>query len=277
MINNRIIKIIIILIIFYFIYDKIINNYYADNFFISLSNINKNNINFSSLLAPENQLNPIKMYYINMNKSVERKARFLNRMKEFNNYDLIRIQAITPEDLTNYNITIPWYCKVMHDKEKSCLLSHFKAIQTSYNNYDNYSIIAEDDMIIEKNINWEYFMSMLPADWEIVQLYYFKLPFYNSSHFKELQKNNFLIKTDNIVLSAAAYLINRNGMKKILKNFNNNNELNLLNHNKHCLADYVIYNNINRYILTYPIIKTEELDSTLNPHHILSRKVMNIL
>ncbi len=38
-----------------------------------------------------------------------------------------------------------------------------------------------------------------------------------------------------------------------------------------------LYNNINRYILTYPIIKTEELDSTLNPRLIYIRKNFNLL
>jgi len=274
--TKKIIYIVILLLIFYIFYCKIINKYYADNFFISLYNVNNEIINFSSLLAYNNQINPIKLYYINMNKSIERKNRFLNRMSKFNNYSIARIPATTPEDLYNYKIKIPWYCKVMHDKEKACLLSHIKAIQTSYNNNDNYSLISEDDMIIEKNINWEYFISILPEDWEIIQLYYFKLPFYNNSHFKTLQKNNFLIKTDNILTSAAAYLINKKGMEKILKNINKN-EINLLDHNKHCLADYVIYNNINRYILTYPIIKTEELDSTLNPHHVFIRKQFNLL
>ena len=274
--NIIIYSIIILFIIFYCINYRPIVKYYIDRNFISLYNVDNENINFASLLAYNNQITPINMYYINMDKSIERKSRFLDRMQKFNNYNIIRIKAITPEDLHNYKITIPWYCNVMHNKEKACLLSHIKAIQTSYNNNDNYSLIVEDDLIINKNINWEYFISVLPDDWEIVQLYYFKLPFSNNSQFKTLQKNNFLIKTENILLSAAAYLINRKGMEKILKNINNN-EINLLNHNKHCLSDYVIYNNINRYILTYPIIKTEELYSTLNPIQIYIRKKFNLL
>lgn len=274
--NIIIYSIIILFIIFYCINYRPIVKYYIDRNFISLYNVDNENINFASLLAYNNQITPINMYYINMDKSIERKSRFLDRMQKFNNYNIIRIKAITPEDLHNYKINIPWYCNVMHNKEKACLLSHIKAIQTSYNNNDNYSLIVEDDLIINKNINWEYFISVLPDDWEIIQLYYFKLPFSNNSQFKTLQKNNFLIKTENILLSAAAYLINRKGMEKILKNINNN-EINLLNHNKHCLSDYVIYNNINRYILTYPIIKTEELDSTLNPILIYIRKKFNLL
>ena len=276
MLKDNIICIIILLFIFYIIYNKIINKYYGNHIFVSLLNIDNTDINYSLLLSHNNQINKIKMYYINMDKSVDRNNRFLNRMKEFKNYDIVRIKAITPEDLYNYKLTIPWYCKMMHDKEKSCLLSHIKAIETSYNNNDEYSIIAEDDMILTKNINWEYFLSVLPDDWDIIQLYYFKLPFYNSSYFKTLQKQNFLIKTNNILTSAAAYLINKNGMKKILK-YKNENNIDLSKHNKHCLADYVIYNDVNRYILTYPIIKTEELDSTLNPHHIFARRVLNIL
>lgn len=244
--------------------------------FIALSGIENNNINFNLLLSPENQNKPINLYYINMDKSIERKNRLLKRMSKYNNYNLIRVKAIIPEDLYNYNIEIPWHCAGMHNKEKSCLLSHFKAIEISYQNNDEYSIIAEDDMILEKNINWDYFISVLPKDWEIIQLYYFKLKFSNDSQFKYLQKKNFLIKTDNILTSAAAYLINKKGMKNILSRMKNKN-INLLNHKILCLADFVIYNNIHRYILTYPIIKTEELDSTLNPHHVPLRKIFNIL
>ena len=239
--------------------------------FISLSSININDINFNLLLLPENQIHRINMYYINMNKSVERKSRYLDRMSKFNNYNIIRINAIIPEDLYKYKINIPRHCMIMHDKEISCLLSHFKAIQTSYNNNDKYSIIAEDDMIIEQNINWDYFISVLPKDWEIIQLYYFKAKYINNDHFKDLQKQKFLIKTNNNLTSAAAYLINKKGMQNILQHINNN-EINLLNHNNPCQADFVVFYNINRYILTYPIIRTEELDSTLNPHHLALRK-----
>ena len=239
--------------------------------FISLSSINIYDINFNLLLLPENQIHRINMYYINMNKSVERKSRYLDRMSKFNNYNIIRINAIIPEDLYKYKINIPRHCMSMHDKEISCLLSHFKAIQTSYNNNDKYSIIAEDDMIIEQNINWEYFISILPKDWEIIQLYYFKTKFLNNNQFKYLQKQNFLIKTNNNLPSAAVYLINKKGMKNILQSINNNN-INLLNHKNFCLADFVVFYNINRYILTYPIMRTEELDSTLNPHHLVLRK-----
>jgi len=276
MLNNKII-IIILLLIFYIIYSAVSNSYYGHFYFVSLLNINNDNINFKQLLSPIHQKHPIKLYYINMDKSISRNNRFLNRMKKFKNYNITRVKAITPDNLNNYKLNMPRRCNQrMHDKEKGCLLSHIKAIQTSYNNNDNYSIIAEDDMIIKKNINWDYFISILPDDWDIIQLYYFKLPFLNNTHFKKLQKDNFLIKTDNILTSAAAYLINRKGMKKILK-YTNDNTIDLKRHNKHCLADYVVYNKLNRYILTYPIINTEELDSTLNPSHIYSRKIMNIL
>ena len=57
--------------------------------FISLSSININDINFNLLLLPENQIHRINMYYINMNKSVERKSRYLDRMSKFNNYNSI--------------------------------------------------------------------------------------------------------------------------------------------------------------------------------------------
>jgi GR25 family glycosyltransferase involved in LPS biosynthesis len=240
----------------------------SDNF-IALDTIDNNKINFNLLLSPQYQITPINLYYINLDTSIDRKKRLLLRMSEFTNYNTIRVKAITPTDLSYYRIELPSHC-IMTDKEKSCLLSHFKAIQQSYNNNDPYSIIAEDDIILEKNINWEYLISLLPNNWEIIQLYYFKYPFKNNSEFKLLQKKNFLIKTNNSLTSAAAYLINKKGMQNVLSHFNHNH-LNLLNHTTMCPADYVIFHNTNRYILTYPIIKTEEIDSTLHTHHILFR------
>lgn len=275
MTNNYYIIIIIIIIIITIII--ITDQYYGNYYFNSLSKVDYKNINLELLNSYKYQKIPIKLYYINMNKSIDRNKRFLNRMNNYSNYDIIRFEAYTPEDLNKYNIKIPWYCKSMHNKEKACLLSHLKAIELSYKNNDNYSIIAEDDMIIEKNINWDYFINILPDDWDIIQLYYFKLSFYNSNYFKQLQKQNILIKTNNILTSAAAYLINKKGMKKIMDNLIYNNTIDLRNHNRHCLADYVIFNNLNRYILTYPIIKTEEIDSTLNPSHIFQRRFQNIL
>lgn len=264
-------EILILAILFYIFYD-----YITSPVFVAEKVINNSNVDFNALLSVNNQSEPINLYYINMDKSINRNNRFLSRMAKFNNYNIIRVKAITPNDLTEYIIDIPLHCIAMHDKEKSCLLSHFKAIEMAYNNNDEYAIIAEDDMIINKNINWEYFISKLPNDWEIIQLYYFKLKFKNNANFIKLQSDNFLIKTQNVLTSAAAYLINRKGMINILSRIKNKN-LNLLDSKNLCLADFIIFDDINRYILTSPIIKTEELDSTLNPHHVPLRKINNIL
>lgn len=179
-------EILILAILFYIFYD-----YITRPVFVAEKVINNSNVDFNALLSINNQSEPINLYYINMDKSINRNNRFLSRMAKFNNYNIIRVKAITPNDLTEYIIDIPLHCIAMHDKEKSCLLYHFKAIEMAYNNNDEYAIIAEDDMIINKNINWEYFISKLPNDWEIIQLYYFKLKFKNNSNFIKLQSDNF--------------------------------------------------------------------------------------
>lgn len=65
-------------------------------------------------------------------------------------------------------------------------------------------------------------------------------------------------------------------MKNLISKIKNKN-LNLLDSKISCNADFVLYEDINRYILTIPIIKTEELDSTLNPIHIPIKKLFNLV
>ena len=220
------------------------------------------------------QQNKINLYYINMKKSIERKQRFLDRMNKFNNYNIIRVNAITPNTLSNYNIQPSLICSyTMKSTEYGCTLSHLNAIEMSYSNNDLYSLISEDDLIIKKNINWDYLISQLPNDWDIIQLYTIPLPDINYFSKKSIIKNNWLIKTKNSSPSTVLYLINKKGMQKVLTKYKSNNNIILSKHNKHCGADIIIYHNLNKYIFTIPIFEPEELDSTISPFDLQLRKL----
>lgn len=262
-----IISLLIILLI------TIFHSYYYSLIFTYDNVISYSTINFKKLLNCNDQLNKINLYFINLTKSIERKNRFVKRMCKFSNYNLHRVNAISPENLKNYNFKLPWYCHTMTENEKSCLLSHLYTIYLSYKRNDKYSIICEDDAVIERNINWEYLISKLPKDWDIIQLYYFDLPFINQRTYKQVKKNGFLYKTNNVMFSACAYLINQKGMKRIITNYIDNKNIDLYKTDKYCLADYTIYNNLNRYILNYPMIYPEELDTTISNFNLTWRNL----
>jgi len=263
-------SIIISLIIFflYFINKKIYAFIFSYQYGFS-----KDLIDYSQLYNYNLQKNPINLYYINLDSSIERKNRFLDRMNKFNNYNIRRIKAITPNTLSNYNIQSSLLCStLMTPIEYCCTLSHLTAIEISYNNNDQYAIIAEDDMIIIKNINWDYLISQLPKDWDIIQL--FTNPTFHLNYFKKsnILTKYWLIKTDSIFISAAIYLISRNGMKKILKKYKYKNNITLYNHNRFCIADNIIYNKLNHYLFNLPFFNTEELDSTISPLYLHIRQ-----
>jgi len=101
----------------------------------------------------------------------------------------------------------------VNSAELGCCMSHIKAIKYFYENTnDPYCIIAEDDVSFEPTKNWNFtwqeFFSLLPYDWDCVQLttictgdIHIKL------HLKFV--NDF---------SAAFYLITRHHAAKIIKN-----------------------------------------------------------
>lgn len=253
---------IIFVIILYFYINHLLYFEFIFNYEYALSN---STIDLKQLYNSDLQKNKINLYYINMEKSIERKQRFLDRMNKFNNYNIIRVNAITPDTLSYYNIYPSLICSyTMKLPEYGCTLSHLNAIEMSYSNNDLYSLISEDDLIIKKNINWEYLISQLPHDWDIIQLYTIPLPAINYFLKNSIIKNNWLVKTNNSLPSTVLYLISKKGMHKVLTKYKSNNNIILSKHNKHCGADIVIYYNLNRYIFTIPIFEPEDLDSSIS-------------
>lgn len=225
----------------------------------------------------------IKMYYINLDISIDRKNRMLSKLP--NNINPIRVSAITPKTLPK--LKLPLSCKISlmdySNKILACTCSHLKAIHTAYHNNDLFALIAEDDIIILKNINWDILALEAPKDWDIIQIHSCCHPLTNLyKNFQPIYKYHnsnilFLEAKNNMIGSAALYLINRNGMKKILSRYISNyldsnwNNIKLIDFTKTtrgCEADDLIFNNINRYIFTQIISDVEGLDSTLHPLHV---------
>ena len=97
--------------------------------------------------------------------------------------------------------------------ELGCCMSHLKAIKEFYENSDDdYCIIAEDDVNLDIahywNFKWTEFFSLLPYDWDCVQMTIISTgDIHVKLHLKFV--NDF---------SAAFYLITRHHASKVLKN-----------------------------------------------------------
>ena len=153
------------------------------------------------------------IYWINLDADTDRREYMENQFEywEIENHTRIEgidareddpavyLKGIIPNDVTT--------------NELGCCLSHLKAIKHFYENTDDdYCLILEDDANLDLarywNFTWTEFFSLLPYDWDCVQLttictgdIHIKL------HLKFI--NDF---------SAAIYLISRHHAAKLMKN-----------------------------------------------------------
>lgn len=224
----------------------------------------------------------LNLYYINLDTSLDRKERFLKRLPEY--IIPTRITAIMPNTLPKLQSSIS--CILNNNKILSCSVSHLKAIHKAFHDNNNIAMIAEDDMIILKNINWYYLDKLAPLDWEIIQLHTCCLLKSTKSYnpiYKYNNSNTLFIKAfHNMIGSAACYLINRKGMLKLLKryipnyldpNWDNIKLINFSYHKFACEADHILFYNVNRYVCTKILIDVDGIDSTLHPSHLKLHKI----
>jgi GR25 family glycosyltransferase involved in LPS biosynthesis len=185
-----------------------------------------------------------KFFYINLNRSPERKERMEKMFTEYN-LRFERIEAIDGNNLMNWDERLSKY-------EQGCTLSHLKAIENFYNSGEDFGIICEDDMTLEFLPYWkspiQNVIKEAPNDWEIMLLGYIIFP----SNYRYLQKlyNPFIPLVYNSTIS---YLINRKGAEKILSRHNLQNP-NLEKYTKiRPVADVILYDIVKTYVYKYSL------------------------
>ena len=156
------------------------------------------------------------IYWINLDRATERRAFMEMQFRYWNIENHTRISAYDGGDEADEDVCSFIKGRVpnsINRPELACCMSHLKAIRHWYENTDDeYCIIAEDDVNLDIarywNFTWKEFFSLLPYDWDCVQLttictgdIHIKL------HLKFI--NDF---------SAAFYLISRHHATKVLKN-----------------------------------------------------------
>lgn len=217
---------------------------------------------FKSNINPNTQIDYL--FWINLDRSTQRRNNMQNLLLEFKDIPNIRITAIDGKNeqhihsflthLKNKNKNHSIY-------EYACLLSHFNTIKQFWNSDKTIALILEDDMTLEFKPYWNIslldYIKNAPIDWEILQLCYISdlIPPLIYSPWKS------------IYFSTGAYIINRKGASNIMKMYINNN-WNLPTNKSHN-ADLLIYNLCNTYTSRYPFfIYPTENNSEIHQDHI---------
>lgn len=218
--------------------------------------------------------NMLNLYYINLDKSTERKDRFLSRLSD--RWNPIRVDACSPKTMPK--MISPMLCFTIVDTEYACLASHLKARHAAYQAGDEYAIIAEDDAIIRSDIDWELLMSTAPTGWDVLQLHTCCIPHHFNRTSLSLQDSSEVlwVQTSSIIPSAAFYIVSRDGMRKALQRFIGDDfdkswdlidKIDLTSSNVNCHADMALFNDMNRYICTQSFVTTEQGKSTIHWSH----------
>jgi len=209
------------------------------------------------------------VYYINLDRSTERKTHMLNVFKHrfFDGLNVHRVPALYGKD--------PKFLSVLHDCKNvfvdklntasiyACTLSHIKAIQTFVQSGEEMALICEDDLSMMFNPTKSQLDKCIrnaPHDWEILQLFYFvenTLP-------ERLYTENTIKKHYD---PAVAYLINRKGAIRFLSDLIPENQI-VFNASISPAADKYLFSMMKTYVYKYPLFASTMNDSTLHPTHL---------
>jgi GR25 family glycosyltransferase involved in LPS biosynthesis len=220
------------------------------------------------IIQEKYDIDKINIMYININKDIDRNNKMIEQLNKYENIKYKRINAVTPNDISeseweNFHKNCPHQRKT----EFACILSHIKAIHTAYHQGLDYVVICEDDIIFRRSIT-KGVIDSSPKDWELLQLFSLEADVYNKTE----------LWIDTILMNGTqCYIINRNGMKKILelstpnlltdRHWNNRIlRFDKLNIDGHCVADLFMYKYIKSYTSTDHFLYPDtNVNSSISP------------
>lgn len=163
------------------------------------------------------------IYYINLERSINRNKLFISQLKKYNipPDQVTRINAIDRKALDISSLTYKISPKQITKKSViACTLSHLKAIKTAYEDDCEYAIIMEDDCNFEYTPHQKYKLSditnFLGETHNIIQLATTCTYKYN----RYLQMSPKLVLNGNLD-GTVSYIITRKGMRNILDSSSN--------------------------------------------------------
>jgi GR25 family glycosyltransferase involved in LPS biosynthesis len=199
-----------------------------------------------------NYINGIdKIYWINLNRSIARRAYMENLLKNINIANE-RVQAIDGNldmcVINNYKLN-----EILGTNlEYACLLSHLKTINKFNESVFERCLILEDDVSLEFMKYWKKDINTIineaPENWDIIMLSYTDL------HCGKY--NKIYVKWHKNISSAVSYIINKKGSNKVMNMFIDGKWH--ISGEKH-VSDYIIYNKCITYVYKYSYFTTNDL------------------
>lgn len=200
----------------------------------------------------------IKIYWINLERSKDRKLRMINQFKKFNITNHERIEAVNGKKIKEYEFKLPKKIEKEISKQKNvlgCILSHLKCIKKAYENNDQICMIMEDDICLETIPKWNISLKQLvneaPKNWEILHLSMSNLNIIN----KLLKMKEKYIKNNFDHWGTISYLINRKGIEKLYNFYELFKKPNFNNDHIHEYNNFVVAENIYSHVNTYTYTK----------------------
>jgi len=223
----------------------------------------------------------IPIYFINMERSKDRLKYMMKQINLYKIQNINRIEAVDGSQIRNkYNDsyifsngeTLHFNIRNFTDYsmgELGCVLSHLNAIKCSYDRGDEYCLILEDDIYLGLIMLWEKTLcdviNNAPNNWGILQL------FSGNTHVKNINE----YKMWNNYWGMQAYIMNREGMKKIVDTVFHGNTI-IINKSiptKKIYSDCLIYSIINNSELKAHTTKalfvptSNKIESTIHKSH----------
>lgn len=254
-----------------------IKNENVDNVLYNQLKINReflqNSIkNIKQEMPLKDKLN-IPVYYINLDKSTDRKDFMEKQFKDIGITNYHRVPGVNGSNITDINIgnnldgvNFINLNPNLSKSEVGCTLAHLKAIRTAYENNEEYALIMEDDCSLELLPFWKGDLKLIinnniPKDWEIAQLFTFSCQ--NIDKYKEYSFNNLPNCKGN---SSCVYVINKKGMETILNNYYDKDKKVFI---VTTVADIQPYQSTKTYFINIPLFipLDDILPSTIHTSH----------
>jgi GR25 family glycosyltransferase involved in LPS biosynthesis len=218
------------------------------------------------------------IYWINLDRSVDRK----NNMEEllgdavFSGIPTQRISAFDGKKDTAYVMShFKLQSPRQTDVEYACLLSHLETIRTFNNSKYRVALIFEDDVTMEFKQYWtksvKNIMDNAPPDWDILLLSYMygELNQMNLFYDWVSSDTNYDTVRDGKYFSTVAYLINKRGADKVMRNTYSKGKYALKQNGLEQVADVYLYGITNCYVYKYPMfIYNTDFKSTIHQDHV---------
>lgn len=223
---------------------------------------------FREVKKKDETFNSIKKYYINLDRSTDRKESIEEefRLYGITNYERVpacdgkNLKSTKEGDFGDIKFKAPGD-EICSKYSISCTISHIKAIKKSYDNGDELSIIMEDDIKFTLLPYWDRnlkeLIDSLPDDWEILRFVSHKMSYLFS--FNIIKKKQNIKKRKKNSSCATCYLVNRKGMKKFVKNYIKDNYIYL--DKKDNGIDTKIFNDFKVYDLEKDLFLLDNLES----------------